>query len=79
MAVEFIVPVLLWLAVVKMLHLAVWPALDRTLGNLSAAAAYPASILLFTLATWYCGLSGLPIVLALLPFAAPNPYPGVRR
>ncbi|WP_241481225.1 DUF2298 domain-containing protein [Methanoculleus sediminis] len=79
MAVEFIVPVLLWLAVVKMLHLAVWPALDRTLGNLSAAAAYPASILLFTLATWYCGLSGLPIVLALLPFAAANAYAGVRR
>ncbi|WP_243670223.1 DUF2298 domain-containing protein [Methanoculleus chikugoensis] len=79
MAVEFIVPVLLWLLVVKMLHLAVWPALDRTLGNLSAAAAYPASILLFTLGTWYLGLTGLPIVLAILPFAVAIAYAGSRR
>ncbi|KAF5037767.1 hypothetical protein DSECCO2_561200 [anaerobic digester metagenome] len=79
MAVEFIVPVLLWLLVVKMLQLAVWPALDRTLGNLSAAAAYPASILLFTLGTWYLGLTGLPIVLGLLPFVAGVAYAGSRR
>ena len=68
MAVEFLVPVLFWLAVVKILHLAVWPALERTFGNLAAAAAYPASVLLFTLGTWYLGLSGLPIVLGLKPF-----------
>jgi len=79
LAVEFIVPVLLWLLVVKMLQLAVWPALDRTLGNLSAAAAYPASILLFTLGTWYLGLTGLPIVLGLLPFVAGVAYAGSRR
>ena len=79
MAVEFIVPVLLWLLVVKMLQLAVWPALDRTLDNLSAAAAYPASILLFTLGTWYLGLTGLPIVLGLLPFVAGVAYAGSRR
>jgi YYY domain-containing protein len=79
LAVEFIVPVLLWLLVVKMLQLAVWPALDRTLDNLSAAAAYPASILLFTLGTWYLGLTGLPIVLGLLPFVAGVAYAGSRR
>ncbi len=79
MAVEFIVPVLLWLAAVKVLHLGAWPALDRTLGNLSAAAAYPASALLFTLGSWYCGLSGLPISLALLPFLAAIVYMGSRR
>jgi hypothetical protein len=56
LAVEFVVPVLLWLLIVKMLHLAVWPALDRTLGSLAAAAAYPTSILLLTLGTWYLGL-----------------------
>ena len=76
MAIEFVVPVLLWLAVVKMLHLAVWPALDRTLGSLAAAAAYPASVLLFTLGTWYLGLSGLPIVIALLPFVTAIAYAG---
>ncbi|MCM2467052.1 DUF2298 domain-containing protein [Methanoculleus oceani] len=79
MAVEFIVPVLLWLAVVKVLHLGIWPALDRTLGNLSAAAAYPASALLFTLGSWYCGLSGLPVLLALLPFVGAIVYMGSRR
>lgn len=79
MAGEFIVSVLLWLAVVKVLHLAVWPALDRTLGNLAAAAAYPASVLLFTLGTWYLGLTGLPIVLALLPFVGAIVYMGSRR
>jgi YYY domain-containing protein len=76
---EFVVPVLLWLAVIKLLHLGTWPALDRTLGNLSAAAAYPASILLFTLGSWYCGLSGLPVWLALLPFLAAIVYAGSRR
>ncbi|PKL55338.1 MAG: hypothetical protein CVV35_10535, partial [Methanomicrobiales archaeon HGW-Methanomicrobiales-6] len=79
MAGEFIAAVLLWLAAVKLLQLAVWPALDRTLSNLSAAAAYPASILLFTLVSWYCGLSGLPIWLALLPFLAAIAYAGSRR
>ena len=70
MAGEFIVPVLAWLAVIKALHLGTWPALDRTLGSLAAAAAYPASVLLFTLLSWYCGLLGLPVWLALLPFLA---------
>ena len=79
MAVEFLIPVLLWLGVVKMLHLAVWPALERTFGNLGAAAAYPASILLFTLGTWYLGLIGLPIWLALLPFVAAAAYAASQR
>lgn len=70
MAGEFVVPVLAWLAVIKALHLGTWPALDRTLGSLAAAAAYPASVLLFTLLSWYCGLLGLPVWLALLPFLA---------
>ncbi|HOI13639.1 MAG TPA: DUF2298 domain-containing protein [Methanoculleus sp.] len=79
MAGEYIVAVLLWLAVVKLLQLAIWPALDRTLGSLAAAAAYPASILLFTLGSWYCGLLGLPIWLALLPFLAALAYAASRR
>ena len=70
MAGEFVVPVLAWLAIIKALHLGTWPALDRTLGSLAAAAAYPASVLLFTLLSWYCGLLGLPVWLALLPFLA---------
>ena len=61
MAGEIILPVLSWLAVIKVLHLGTWPALDRTLGNLAAAAAYPASVLTFTLLSWYGGLFGLPV------------------
>jgi YYY domain-containing protein len=76
---EFVLSVLLWLAVVKMLQLGTWPVLDRTLGRLSAAAAYPASVLLFTLASWYCGLLGLPVWLALLPFVGAIAYAGSRR
>jgi len=76
---EFLVPVLIWLVVIKALQLAVWPVLDRTLDHLAPAAAYPASILLFTLASWYCALAGLPIPLALLPFVAAIIYAGSGR
>ena len=79
MAGEFLVPVLIWLVVIKALQLAVWPVLDRTLDHLAPAAAYPASILLFTLASWYCALVGLPIPLALLPFVAAIIYAGSGR
>jgi len=75
---ELAVQVLFWLAVVKLLQLGTWPALDRTLGNLAAAAAYPASVLLFTLGSWYCGLLGLPVWLALLPFLAAIALAGAR-
>ena len=78
MAGEFAVQVLFWLAVVKLLQLGTWPALDRTLGNLAAAAAYPASILLFTLGSWYCGLLGLPVWIAFLPFLAAIALAGAR-
>ncbi|MDI6866121.1 DUF2298 domain-containing protein [Methanoculleus sp.] len=79
MAGEFLVPVLIWLVVIKALQLAVWPVLDRTLDHLAPAAAYPASILLFTLVSWYCALVGLPIPLALLPFVAAIIYAGSGR
>ena len=73
---EVILPVLSWLAVIKVLHLGAWPVLDRTLGSLAAAAAYPASILVFTLFSWYGGLFGLPVWLALLPFVGVIAYAG---
>ena len=79
MAGEFLVPVLIWLAIIKVLQLSIWPALDRTLGRLAPAAAYPASVLLFTLVSWYCALSGIPVPLALIPFAAAMIYAGSGR
>jgi YYY domain-containing protein len=75
---EIILPVLSWLAVIKVLHLGTWPALDRTLGSLAAAAAYPASVLTFTLLSWYGGLFGLPVWLALLPALGVIAWAGSR-
>ncbi|MDI6718007.1 MAG: DUF2298 domain-containing protein [Methanomicrobiales archaeon] len=59
-----------WLAVVKLLQIAVFPPLERAFPRFGYAIAYPASILLFTLGSWYLGLLALPIPLVLLPFAA---------
>jgi YYY domain-containing protein len=60
--------VLGWLAVLKLLQLALWPLLSRGFGDLGYPAAYPASVLLFTTTAWYFGLAHLPVHLALLPF-----------
>ncbi len=79
MSEPYLISVLAWLAVVKALQLSVWPALDRTFGNLAAAAAYPASILAFTAVSWYLGHAGLPLWPALLPFLALIAYAGSQR
>jgi YYY domain-containing protein len=70
--------VLTWLIAIKLLQLAIWPIFDRTFGRLAPAAAYPASILIFTAASWYLGLAHLPVWLALVPFAAMLGYGGYR-
>jgi len=57
-----------WIAVLKLLQMALWPQLRRGFGDLAYPAAYPASVLLFTLASWYLGFAHLPVHLALLPF-----------
>ncbi|NLZ30517.1 MAG: hypothetical protein GX885_07230, partial [Methanomicrobiales archaeon] len=78
MAGELVLSVLAWLAVIQVLQLGAWPALDRTLGRLAAAAAYPASVLAFALLSWYGALLGLPVWLALLPFVGGIAYAGSR-
>ncbi|KLK88610.1 hypothetical protein SZ63_06325 [Methanoculleus sediminis] len=70
--------VLLWAGLLKGLQMALWPRLRPALGDYAYPAAYPASLLLFALATWYCGLLRLPVALALLVFAALGAY-GIRR
>ena len=54
---------------ITFLRLSTWPYLKRTLGNLAFPAAFPASLLLFTIITWYLGELKLPIQAALVPFA----------
>ncbi|NLZ29512.1 MAG: hypothetical protein GX885_01990, partial [Methanomicrobiales archaeon] len=60
--------VLLWAGILKALQMALWPHLRPALGDYAYPAAYPASLLLFALATWYCGLLRIPVTLALLLF-----------
>jgi len=51
------------------LQLSVWPYLKKTFGEFSYPLSFSASILLFCLISWYCGLAGIPIPIALVPFA----------
>jgi YYY domain-containing protein len=67
-AVEQALFVIAWLAVLKLLQLAVWPALKETFSDLAYAVAYPASVLLFVLISWYAGLFAIPVELTFIPF-----------
>ena len=70
--------VLLWAGLIKLLQMTLWPSLRQTLGDYAYPAAYPASLLLFALATWYCGFFRIPVVLALLLFILLGIW-GIRR
>ncbi|MCE5338500.1 MAG: DUF2298 domain-containing protein [Methanomicrobiaceae archaeon] len=70
--------VLLWAGLLKGLQMALWPRLRPALGDYAYPVAYPASLLLFALATWYCGLLRIPVALALLLFVALGAY-GLHR
>jgi YYY domain-containing protein len=56
--------------VLLILQFSLYPSLKKTFGCFAFPAAYPASVLLFTLMSWYCGLVRVPVALALLPFFA---------
>ncbi len=58
-----------WLILLVLLQLAVWPALRPVLKEFAFPAAFPVSLLLFTLISWYCGLLHIPVWIALIPFA----------
>lgn len=69
-----ILTVILWLIVVKFCQMTVYPYLKPAVGDLSYGLAYPFSILLLTFVTWYLGVAGLPVQLALLLFVAAGVY-----
>ena len=71
--------VLSWLVILTLLQLSLYPTLRKTFRDFAFPAAFPASILLFTLISWYCGLMRLPIQFALLPFLALIGYHLYRR
>ena len=65
---EQLLAVIGWLCVLKFLQLSLWPWLEEGFGKLAYGAAYPLSLVLFALLSWYCGIIGIPVQAALLPF-----------
>ena len=65
-----VISVISWLAVLVLLQISIYPSLKRMFDSFAFPAAFPASVLVFTLISWYCGLVRLPIHCSLIPFLA---------
>jgi YYY domain-containing protein len=63
-----IMAVLSWIALLLVLQLAIWPLLRPSLRDYAYPAAFPVSIVAFTIISWYCGLLQVPIQAAVIPF-----------
>ena len=50
------------------LQLSLYPSLKKTFASYAFPVAFTASLLCFTLITWYCGLMRFPVQLGLVPF-----------
>ncbi|HJJ38819.1 MAG TPA: DUF2298 domain-containing protein [Methanocorpusculum sp.] len=61
--------VILFILIIKFCQLAVYPYLRPAAPKVYYGLAYPVSILLLTLISWYLGILHLPIQLSLIPFA----------
>ncbi|MDD1689510.1 MAG: DUF2298 domain-containing protein [Methanoregula sp.] len=57
-----------WIVILTLLQLSVYPSLKKTFGTFAFPVSFPASLLLFTLVSWYCGLVQIPVQAALIPF-----------
>jgi len=68
-----------WIVVLTFLQLSLYPSLKKTFDSYAFPASFGASLLLFTLISWYCGLVYIPIPLALLPFVILFVYHLYRR
>jgi YYY domain-containing protein len=60
--------VLSWLIVLTLLQLSVYPSLKKTFKSFAFPVSFSASLLGFTILSWYCGLLRIPVQIALLPF-----------
>ncbi|MFZ2073686.1 MAG: DUF2298 domain-containing protein, partial [Methanoregula sp.] len=61
------------------LQLALYPSLKKCLKQYAFPASFAASLLLFTILTWYCGLARFPVQFALVPFVLLFAYHLYRR
>ena len=50
------------------LQISLYPSLKKTFASYAFPVAFTASLLCFTLITWYCGLMRFPVQLGLVPF-----------
>ncbi len=71
--------VIAWLAVIKVVQLALWPALAPLFGRYAYPVSFSASVLGLSLIAWYLGVAGLPVQLALVPFLALLAWFAYRR
>ncbi|PKL68169.1 MAG: hypothetical protein CVV30_09535 [Methanomicrobiales archaeon HGW-Methanomicrobiales-1] len=62
-----IISVISWLFALTLIQLSIYPSLKKTFNSFAFPAAFSASLLIFTILSWYCGLCHLPVQLALLP------------
>jgi YYY domain-containing protein len=60
--------VISWLAVLILLQISLYPCLKRTFGSFAFPVSFSASLLIFTILSWYCGLVRIPVLLSLIPF-----------
>ncbi len=67
---EQVLAVVAWLVVIKLIQLALWPALRPFFGRFAYPVSFSASVLGLALLAWYLGVVHLPVQLALLPFLA---------
>lgn len=74
-----ILSVVSWLLVISFLQLALYPSLKKSLQQYAFPAAFAASLLIFTILTWYCGLIHFPVQLGLVPFVILVVYHLYRR
>ncbi|ABS55209.1 conserved hypothetical protein [Methanoregula boonei 6A8] len=61
------------------MQLALYPSLKNSLRQYAFPVSFGASLVLFTLLTWYCGLASLPVQIGLVPFALLFGYHLYRR
>lgn len=59
-----------WLVVLTLLQLSFYPSLKKTFNTFAFPVSFSASLLAFTILSWYCGLMRVPIQVALIPFLA---------
>jgi YYY domain-containing protein len=60
--------VISWLVIISLLQISLYPSLKKTFRDFAFPVAFPASVLVFTFISWYCGFVRIPVQLAFVPF-----------